>query len=171
MFRRTNQQRIKAMAAKSPFRSISGRRFGIGPYGNATANPEGASAPIDLTPKAARATITISAEGATVANQRDITIALKDVDGNAIDYAETFEIRLYASSALLDFVAVGGTTGIAAGASGKVMAVVAKKLFRAITTAAGVCQVIYTDIGTDAGYLAVALPSGIIVPGGVITNA
>jgi hypothetical protein len=158
------------MAAKSPFRSLAGKRIGQGPYGNLAGNPEGGVL-VDLTPKASRATITISAEGASVANQRDITITLKDIDGNAIDYAEMFEIRLYASSALLDFVAVGGTTGIAAGASGKVMAIVAKKLFRAITTAAGVCQVIYTDTGTDAGYLAIALPNGIVVPGGIITNA
>ena len=152
------------MAAKSPFRSVRGKALGLGPYGNLVANG------IDITPKAVTATISISAEGASVANQRDITITLKDADGNAIDYAENFEIRLYLSSAMTDFVATGGSTGIAAGASGKILAVVAKKIFRAITTTAGVCQVIYTDTGTEAGYLAVALPNGIVVGGGLVTN-
>lgn len=153
------------MAAKSPNKSIVGRRLALGGYGNLTANG------IDITPKAATATITISAEGASVANQRDITITLKDANGDAIDYAENFEIRLYLSAAMTDFVVTGGSTGIAAGASGKVLAVVAKKIFRAITTTAGVCQVIYTDIGTEAGFLAVALPNGVVVPGGLVTNA
>lgn len=150
-------------------RSIVGRRLGVSKYGNLIASPNGTDIPV--TPKAVDATIVISAKGATVANQRDITITLKDANGEAVDEATQFEIVLYSSNAMTDFVAVGGTTGIAAGASGKILAVVAKKLFRAITTTAGVCQVIYTDTGTDAGFLAVRLPGGRVVPGGVITNA
>lgn len=117
------------------------------------------------------ATITISAEAATVANQRDITITLKDAAGNAIDYAEMFEIVMLLNAGGTDFMATGGSTGVAAGASGKILAVVAKKLFRAITTTAGVCQVIYTDTGTEVGYLAVRLPNGRVVNGGAVTNA
>lgn len=151
------------------FKSIVGRRIGLSKYGNFVASPNGTDIPV--TGKAVDAAIVISAEGATVANQRDITITLKDANGEAVDEATTFEIVLFSSSAMTDFVATGGTTGIAAGASGKILAVVAKKLFRAITTTAGVCQVIYTDTGTDAGYLAVRLPGGRVVPGGSITNA
>ena len=153
------------MTAKSPTKSILGKRLGLGGYGNLVANG------IDVTAKAVTASITISAEGATVANQRDITITLKDANGDAIDYAENFEIRLYLSAAMTAFVVTGGSTGIAAGASGAILAVVAKKIFRAITTTAGVCQVIYTDTGTEAGYLAVALPNGVVVGGGLVTNA
>ena len=153
------------MAALRSFTSLLGRRIGVGAYNQLVSNG------VDVTSKAADATITISAEGATVANQRDITITLKDSDGRALDYAETFEIVVFLNSTLTDFVVTGGSTGIAAGASGKILVVVAKKLFRAITTTAGVCQVIYTDTGTEAGYLAVRLPGGRIVPGGVITNA
>lgn len=145
--------------------SVHGKRLGSGAYGQLVANGT------DITPKAVNADITISAEGATVSNQRDITITLKDANGNAVDEATVFEIVLFSTSAMTDFVATGGSTGIAAGASGKVQAIVAKKLFRAITTTAGVCQVIYTDTGTDAGYLAVRLPNGRIVAGGTITNA
>lgn len=146
-------------------RSILGRQLGVDGYGRMVGNG------IPLSHKAANATIVISAEAATVANQRDITITLKDVNGNAVDEATVFEIVLFVSSAMTDFVATGGSTGIAAGASGKIQAIVAKKLFRAITTAAGVCEVIYTDTGTDPGYLAVRLPNGRLVAGGLVTNA
>ena len=146
-------------------KSIQGKRLGIGSYGQLVANG------INISQAAVDATITVSAEGASVANKRDITITLKDAHGVAIDYAENFEIVMYLSSAMTDFMATGGSTGIAAGASGKILAVVAKKLFRAITTTSGVCQVIYTDTGTEAGYLAIALPNGRVIGGGVITNA
>jgi hypothetical protein len=146
-------------------KSILGKRLGLNAYGQLESNG------IAATQKAVNATIVISAEAATVANQRDITITLKDANGNAVDEATVFEIVLFSSSAMTDFVATGGTTGIAAGASGKIQALVAKKLFRAITTTAGVCEVIYTDTGSDPGYLAIRLPGGRVVAGGSITNA
>ena len=152
------------------FKSILDRRLGLAKTGNLIARAGGAGNIFQITRPAVNAVITISAEGATVANQRNITITLKDSNGDAINYAENFEIVLFSSSAMTDFVATGGSTGIAAGASGKILAVVAKKLFRALTTTAGVCEVIYTDTSTDAGYLAVRLPGGQIIPGGVITN-
>lgn len=156
------------MGKRVPYTSIRGNDLGIGSRGEMAAR---GSAIYQVTRPAVTATITISAEAATVANQRDISITLKDADGNAIDYAETFEIVLFSSSAMTDFVATGGSTGIAAGAAGKILAVVAKKLFRAITNTSGLCSVIYTDTGSDAGYLAVRLPSGQIIAGGLITNA
>jgi hypothetical protein len=145
--------------------SIHGRRLGISRKGQLV------SKGIDITRPCVDATITVSAEGATVANQRDITITLKDADGNAIDYAEMVELIVFSSSAMTDFTATGGSTGIAAGASGKILALVAKKVFRAISTAAGAIAVIYTDTGTDAAYLGVRLPNGRIVAGGTLTNA
>lgn len=155
-------------AGRAKYKSIEGGSLGIGSRGELAAK---GPATYQLTRPAVHAVITISAEGASVANQRDITIQLKDSDGNNIDYAEMFEIVLYSSSAMTDFVATGGSTGIAAGASGKLLAVVAKKLFRAITTTAGLLTCIYTDTGTDPGYLAVRLPGGQIIAGGTITNA
>lgn len=117
------------------------------------------------------ATITISAEAATVANQRNITITLKDATGTAIDYCEMFEIVMMLDAGNVDFMATGGSTGIAAGASGKILATLAKKIFRCMTTVAGVCQVIYTDTGTEVGFLAVRLPNGRLINGGAVTNA
>jgi hypothetical protein len=152
------------MASPRAVRSIHGNSLQVGQ------NEELRSHGFQVTSPCVDATISISAEGASVANQRDITITLKDADGNALTYAEMVEIILFSSSAMTDFVATGGSTGIAAGASGKLLAVVAKKIFRAISTTAGVIACIYTDTGTDAGYLGVRLPGGRIVAGGTITN-
>lgn len=145
-----------------------GSRVGIGERGQVVKR-KGAST-IDLTRPCVDVTGTISAEGATVANQRNISLIFKDDEGDAINYAEVVELMLFSSSAMTDFVATGGSTGIAAGGNGKILALVAKKVFRAITTTAGLLNVIYTDTGTDAGYLAVRLPNGRIVGIGTLTN-
>ena len=152
------------------YKSIKGSQLGLDKYG-ALAAIAGLFGQKRVSDPIAHAVITISAEGATVANQRDITIQLYDFRGKAINYAATFEIVLFSSSAMTDFVATGGTTGVQAGVSGKLLAVVAKKLFRAISTTAGLWVGSYLDTGTDAGYLAVRLPNGQIIGGGLITNS
>lgn len=146
-----------------------GSRVGIGERGQVVKR-KGAST-IDLTRPCVDVTGTISAEGATVANQRNISLIFKDDEGDAINYAEVVELMLFSSSAMTDFVATGGSTGIAAGGNGKILALVAKKVFRAITTTAGLLDVIYTDTGSDAAYLGVRLPNGRIVGIGTLTNA
>lgn len=151
------------------FRAIVGRRLGLGKYGQLIASPNGTD--IDLTPKCVNATIVISAEGATTADTRDLTITLKDANGEAIDYAENFEIYMYTTSAMVDFVAAGGSTGVVQGASGKLLAIVAKKIFACISTTAGVWTGTYLDTGTAAGYLAVKLSNGRVIGGGLVTNA
>ena len=149
------------------FRSILGRRFGLNAYGV----PAAKGGDLALGNKIADCTITVSAEGATTANTRDLTIQLKDANGANLDEAGYFEIVMFASSAMLDFVATGGTTGVAIGANGKLQAVIAKKLFRAISDTAGLWTGTYLDTGTDAGFLAVRLPNGRIVAGATVTNA
>ena len=151
------------------FKTIIGRRLGINGYGTLASRQTGVQ--IDLGNKIADAAITVSAEGATTANTRDLTIQLKDANGKALDEAGYFEIVLFSSSAMTDFVATGGSTGVVAGANGKLQAVIAKKLFRAISDTAGLWVGTYLDTGTDAGYLAVRLPNGRIIGGGTITNA
>lgn len=147
------------------YKSIRGRNFGLGPYGQLVA------VGFDITRPAVDAAITISAEAATTADTRDLSITLKDAHGNAIDYAENFEIMMYSSSAMTDFVAAGGSTGVVQGAAGKLLAIVAKKIFACITSTAGVWTGTYLDTGTAAGYLAIRLPNGRIVAGGAVTNA
>jgi hypothetical protein len=146
-------------------KSIAGRRLGIGAYGQLVAQG------INISQPAVDATISISAEGATTGDTRDITITLKDAQGNAIDYAENFEIIMYSSSAMTDFVAAGGSTGVQQGATGKLLAIVAKKLFACITSTSGAWAGSYLDTGTAAGYLAVRLPNGRVIGGGTVTNA
>jgi hypothetical protein len=152
------------------FRSIFGNLLGQGAYGQLATRHDGVNVR-DLTDRVAHATITISAEAATTADTRDITIQLKDHLGQNIDYAARFEILMFSAADMLDFVAAGGSTGVQAGASGKLLAVVAKKQFEAITTAAGLWVGSYLDTGTAAGYLAVRLPNGKIIGGGLVTNA
>lgn len=126
---------------------------------------------VNLTSPIVNVTGTISAEGATVANQRDISLTLLDDQGDAINFAGMVELIVFSSSAMTDFTATGGSTGIAAGASGKILALAAKKVFRAISTTAGVIAVIYTDTGSDAAYLGVRLPNGEVVGIGTLTTA
>ena len=148
------------------FKSLFGSMLGLGKNGElASQNRRGYSRHTD---RIGNAVITIAAEAG---DARAITVQLYDHNGDAITWAGYFEIILFSSSAMTDFVATGGSTGLAAGASGKLQAVIAKKLFRAITTTAGLWAGTYTDTGTDAGYLAIRLPNGQIIAGGTITNA
>jgi len=154
---------------RPPYKNLLGKRLGLDAYGRLASNNSGTAIPI--TPKAVDATITISAEGATTANTRDITIQLKDANGNNLDEVGYFEIVMYVDATMADFVATGGSTGVQAGASGKLQAVIAKKLFRAISTSAGLWAGSYLDTGTDPGYLAVRLPNGRVIGGALVTNA
>lgn len=154
-------------SARSKFMSIHGRRLGLGQYGELSAK----GGDIKVTNPAVDATITVSAEGATTANTRDIAITIKDAAGVALDYAAPFKILMFSSAAMTDYVASGGSTGVAQGATGKLLAIVAKKYFHCLTSVAGAWAGTYLDTGTDAGFLAVELPNGVIIPGALVTNA
>lgn len=126
---------------------------------------------IQVTRPCVDATITVSAEGASVANQRDITIQLKDANGADIDYVEEVELVLFLSADRLAYVATGGSTGIAIGTDGALQTIVAKKVFRATSEADGDIDLTWTDTGTEAAYLGVRLPNGRYVMSGALTNA
>jgi hypothetical protein len=143
-------------------KSISGRRLGIGSYGQLVANG------VNISPICVDATITVAAE---VSDVRAISIQLKDANGNALDYAETVDIIMLLNAAGTDFVATGGSTGIAIGASGKLATITAKKRFTAISTVAGLIALTWTDTGTEVAYLGVVLPSGRMVISAALTNA
>lgn len=151
------------------FLSLFGRRLGLGAYGELSSNVK-STTPIQITRPAVDATITVSAEGATTANTRDISITLKDAYGKALDYAEMFEIINFSSSAMTDWTATGGSTGIGV-TTGKLLAQVAKKHFKAISTTAGAWTGTYLDTGTDVSYLGIRLPNGRIIAGGTLTCA
>ncbi|RWG25800.1 hypothetical protein [Mesorhizobium sp.] len=149
-----------------PYKAIMGKRVGLGAYGQVASQQP--SQVIDITPKCVDASITVGAEASDV---RAITITLKDVHGNAIDYAETVDIVMLLNSGGTDFVATGGSTGIAIGASGKLLTIIAKKVFKAISTTSGVIALTWTDTGTEAAFLGLYLPNGTRVISSTLQNA
>lgn len=142
--------------------SIHGRRLALGDKGQLIANS------IEISRPCVDATITVGAEDTNV---RAITIQLKDAKGNDIDYVETVELILFLNAARTAFVATGGSTGLAIGTDGALLAVVAKKYFLATSEADGDIDLTWTDTGNEAAYLGVRLPNGRIVMSAALTNA
>lgn len=133
---------------------ILGRWFGLAEAGNLYVNGKAITSPcVD-------ATVVVDP---TSTSPRAITVTLLDAEGRALDYAENVELIVYSTTAMVDFTATGGSTGLAIGASGKLLAQVAKKVFKAISTTAGVIALTHTDTGTDACYLGVRLPNGRVI--------
>jgi hypothetical protein len=128
----------------------------------------GATDVFDNNGAVALATITVGAEASDV---RAITVQLKDASGVNITYAAEVQLVMLLNAGGTDYVATGGSTGIAIGASGKLQAVIAKKRFHAISTTAGVIALTWTDTGTEVAYLGVKLPNGKMVVSAALTNA
>ena len=145
--------------------SIKGRRFGLGNKNQLISNE------IEITQPAVDATILVSAEGATTANTRDITIQLLDAKGDDIDYVETVEIIMFLNAARTAFVATGGSTGIDVGTDGALLDIVAKKTFLATTEADGDLDLEWLDTGTEVAFLGLRLPNGRIIMSAALTNA
>lgn len=122
---------------------------------------------IQVTSPCVDASITVGAEATNV---RAITIQLKD--SNGADLAERATIRAHV---MLDangdaFAATGGSTGIAIGTDGALLAVVAKKSFILVSESDGDIDLTWTDTGTEAAYLHLELPTGRIVVSSALTN-
>ncbi len=149
----------------SAFTSLHGRRMGLG------ANDELVSNNIQVSRPAVDATITVSAEGATTANVRDIVVTLLDAKGNAIDYVETVEAIVFLDTDQLAFVVTGGSTGIEVDVNGAVLPIVAKKYFLCTTEANGILGLKWTDTGTEAFALGIRLPNGRVVMTAQFANA
>jgi hypothetical protein len=113
------------------------------------------------------ATITVGAENTNV---RAITIQLEDADGNDLASVQTVMIAVFADAGGLGVVATGGSTGIAIGTDGALLAIVAKKLFLATCEADGDIDLTWTDTGTEAAFLGVILPNGKIVMSAALAN-
>ncbi len=128
---------------------------------------------IDITQPAVGATITVSAEGATTADTRDIVVTLTDSDGVAIDYVEEIEVHMFLNAARTAYVVTGGSTGITLGAAGDgaILIGVAKKVFYCTTEATGVLDLDWLDTGTEVAFLGVKLPNGNYVMSSALTNA
>lgn len=143
--------------------TLHGRRLGIAATGNLVANT------ITATPICTDATITVAAEDTNV---RAITIQLKDSNGK--DVADRTVVQAFVlADANGDAIAgTGGSTGIAIGTDGAILAtLVAKKAFTLISEADGDIDLTWTDTGTEAAYLALLLPTGRLVISAALTNA
>jgi hypothetical protein len=115
----------------------------------------------------AGATITVGAENANV---RAITIQLTDANGNDIAQREHVFVGVFLDANPDAFVVTGGSTGIAIGTDGALLALVAKKFFSVVSEADGDIDLTWTDTGTEAAYLGVILPNGKIVMSTALTN-
>lgn len=133
------------------YKSIAGKRFGVGAYGQAVSNG------VNTTALCADASITVGDE---TTNVRPITIQLKDANGNDIDYAEVVKLYVF-SDATKQALATGGSTGIAAGTDGAILrTITAKKQFELVSESDGDIDLTWTDTGTESVVLGLLLPTG-----------
>lgn len=148
------------------YTSIEGRRLGIGPKGNlGSQKPDGSLLP--FTSQAVDATITVGAENTNV---RAISIQLKNANGDNVNEITEVDVLALLDANGAAYAATGGSTGLADGGAGTLLAVVAKKLFKARSDATGLIELTWTDTGTEVAYPAVKLASGRTVIGAAMTN-
>lgn len=129
--------------------SIHGRRLGLGAKDQLVSNDK------SITNNAVEAVITIPALQATA-----ISIQLNNADGTPIAHIQEFELYVLKTDGT-DVATTGGSTGIAIGANGKIIATpVAKKVFKCFTDVAGLFKCTWTDNAAEAAILSVRVPSG-----------
>lgn len=121
-----------------------------------------------LSKPAIGATITVGAESTNV---RAITIQLTDASGDDLAYRGAVLLVLLLDANGDAFAVTGGSTGIAIGTDGALLALVAKKAFVAISEADGDIDLTWTDTGTEAAYLGVMTSSGRLIVSAALTNA
>ena len=117
--------------------------------------------------RAVTATITVGAE---VANVRAITIQFSDGAGNDLNYRIVVPVVVLADANGDAFVVTGGSTGIAVGADGALIALVAKKVFLSISEADGDLDLTWTDTGTEVAFLGLVMPTGKLIISAALTN-
>jgi len=106
---------------------------------------------------AAGATFTIGDEAS---NARAITIQLTDAAGADVASIQPVMLGVFANSAGTAFATTGGTTGLAIGTDGALLAMVAKKLFIATCEADGDIDLTWTDTNVESVYLGVLVAGG-----------
>jgi hypothetical protein len=141
---------------------VEGRRFVINGDGALLSNEK------FLTSPCVDAVVTVGAE---TTNVRPITIQLLDAYGQDVTERTFVKLHVMADANGDAFVGTGGSTGIAIGTDGALLAVVAKKSFIAVSEADGDISLTWTDTGDEIAYLFVELPNGRIVKSAIIQNA
>lgn len=126
------------------------QRSGWGPQGQLVNNS------IPVTNNAIDAVITTPAAQVTA-----VSIQINNADGTPISHRQVIEVGVYADAGAAALAVTGGSTGIAIGANGIIEAtIVAKKVFRCRTDAAGLLKLTWTDNAAEAAFLGVVLPNG-----------
>jgi hypothetical protein len=133
-----------------------------------TGNLVNGTSEVRMTPACCGATISVGAENANV---RAITIQLTDANGADMAEATVVKAHLFLDAGALAFAATGGSTGIAIGTDGALLAVVAKKSWILTSEADGDIDLTWTDTGNEAAYLGLELPNGKLVMSSALTNA
>lgn len=141
--------------------SLHGHRLGLATEGNLVARG------IDITPPCVDASITVGDESTNV---RAITIQLKDANGDDIAYAENFELHVFTDATRTAYATTGGSTGVAVGTDGALLALVAKKIFKCTSEADGDWDGTWTDTATEQVALGVLLPTGRMVMSEAFAN-
>lgn len=116
---------------------------------------------------AADASIVVAAEDTNV---RAITIQLKKANGDDVASVQPVLIVMFTTAAMTAFATTGGSTGIAIGTDGALLALVAKKVFIATCEADGDIDLTWTDTGTEGVALAVILPTGKVIVSEAFAN-
>lgn len=145
--------------------SLHGRLLGLM---NKEGNLKGGTSDVNLTQPCADATITVGAEAG---DARAITIQLKDANGNDLTSRQMVMAVVLADASGNAFVGTGGSTGIAIGTDGALLALVAKKVFLLISEDDGDIDLTWTDTGTEVAYLGLILPNGRMIISDALTNA
>lgn len=148
------------------FKSLFGSEFGLGALGELATKLGGTIRRI--TNPVVTATISVAAE---ITDVRIATITLKDRKGNAVAENTVVDLLVLKGSDTADFATTGGSTGIAASTAGKVLTIVAKKLFKVISKNDGTIVVTWTDTGTESVAIGIRLPNGNMVIGTPFANA
>lgn len=145
----------------SSLTSEHGRAFGRSKAGNLVAFEKRVTHPcVD-------ATITVGDEDTNV---RDITIQLLDANGDDVSEVTPFELHVFSSAAGTAY-ATGGSTGVAIGTDGALLAIVAKKIFACTSEADGDWDGTWTDSGSESVAIGVRLPNGNMVISEAFANA
>lgn len=143
-------------------RSIKGRSLSVAPNGNLTAFDKRVTHPC------VNATITIGDESTNV---RVITIQLLDAYGKDVAEVTPFELHVFANAAGTAYATTGGSTGVAIGTDGALLAVVAKKIFACTSEADGDWDGTWTDTGTESVAIGIKLPNGNMIITSAFANA
>lgn len=140
-----------------------------GGYGVEVSTPDGLPAVVAVPQEAVTARIDVGAE---VSDVREINIDLFDSDNNAITTRQMVHIIVFADIEGENLAETGGSTGLenVAEDNGKIVALVAKKVFVAFSNVEGHIEITWTDAAGEVAYLGVVLPDGSITMSSALTT-